>query len=263
MGEIHKSKVRRRRLRRIIVRYAIISIMAIAIIVGIVAIVINFINLIKKDKSVVQQKAEPVVEELVEAWETAKAQKLPQVNGTIKVMLDPGHGGSDPGTLTELTNEKDITLLIARYVKEYLEETGVTVQLTRTKDTFIDKYQRAELANEQHADLFVSIHCNFLEDRPDISGIETYYLDGMKDGERLANLIHQSVLRVTGANDKYVRTNDYVVIRETNMTAVLIETGYLSNKEDEKQLRDSKYQQQLAYGIAAGIVEYLNQEGEQ
>lgn len=195
-------------------------------------------------------------------WETDASQQLPQAVKKVTVMVDAGHGGNDPGTSSGAVDEKDVVLVLAKLVKSYLEESGVTVILSREDDTFIDKYERAEMANEAGADLFVSIHCNYLEERTDISGVETYYMENSQDGERLATLVHNQILSITGANDMYVRTNDYVVIRETNMPAILVETGYLSNKEDEQRLISQEYQAKMAYGIAAGIIEYINSESE-
>lgn len=195
-------------------------------------------------------------------WETDASQQLPQAVKKVKVMVDAGHGGKDPGTSSGTVDEKDVALVIARLVKEYLEEAGITVELSRNEDIFIDKYDRAAMANEAEVDLFVSIHCNYLEERTDISGVETYYMENSKDGERFATLVHNQVLSITGANDMYVRPNDYVVIRETSMPAILVETGYLSNKEDEQRLTSQEYQAKMAYGIAAGIIEYVNSESE-
>ncbi|MGN0160823.1 MAG: N-acetylmuramoyl-L-alanine amidase [Lachnospiraceae bacterium] len=260
MGQRHKSKVRRRRLRRLYIRYAMFFVIVFAMAIGLISIVVHIITMLKPQETEVR-KDNKVVEADVneEIWETSDVQRIPEVSDNLTVMIDPGHGGNDPGTLTDKTNEKDITLAIARYVKMYLEEANVNVILTRDDDTLIDKYDRVEMANQKNVDIFVSIHCNYLEEQSDISGIETYYLEGAKDGEALAATIHQDVLEVTKAKDMHVRTNDYVVIRETNMTAVLIETGYLSNKEDEKRLNDKIYQQKVAYGIAEGIIEYYNQ----
>lgn len=195
-------------------------------------------------------------------WQTDASQQLPKVTKKVSVMVDAGHGGKDPGTSSGTADEKDITLKIAKLVKAYLEGAGVTVILSREDDTFIDKYERAELANNAGVDLFVSVHCNYLEERTDISGVETYYMENSASGERLATMVHNQILAITDANDMHVRENDYVVIRETDMPAVLVETGYLSNRQDAGKLTDSEYQSKMAYGIAAGMIEYINRESE-
>lgn len=195
-------------------------------------------------------------------WETDASQQLPKAVKKVTVMVDAGHGGKDPGTSSGMVDEKDVVLVIAGMVESYLEEAGVTVEMSREEDIFIDKYDRAAMANEANVDLFVSIHCNFLEERTDISGVETYYMENAEDGLQLATMVHNQILSVTGANDMYVRPNDYVVIRETNMPAILVETGYLSNAEDVQRLSSQEYQSKMAYGIAAGILEYINCESE-
>ncbi|MGN0161016.1 MAG: N-acetylmuramoyl-L-alanine amidase [Lachnospiraceae bacterium] len=188
---------------------------------------------------------------------TNKEMELPKIEQPVTIMIDPGHGGHDPGTSTLNCVEKDITLQIARCLEMYLMDSGAQVILTRTEDTFIDKYDRAKLANENTVDLFISIHCNYL-DNFSISGVETYYFEGATDSMSLANTIHKNVLENTGANDMHVRTNDFVVIRETRMPAILIETGYLSNQEEAIKLNNEEYQKKVAYGIGCGIVEFLN-----
>ena len=186
----------------------------------------------------------------VDIWETESYQKLPKANKSVTIMVDPGHGG----------NEKDITWDVALIVQEYLKEADVTAVLSRGEDEFINKHNRAAKANEQEVDLFVSIHCNFLENDTKTSGVETYYVDGVEDGPALANAMHGQVLAITGADDMYVRTNDFVVIKDTNMPAVLIEIGYLSSPFDVRLLETEKYKSKMAYGIAAGIIEYINFE---
>ncbi len=198
----------------------------------------------------------------VDIWETESYQKLPKANKSVTIMVDPGHGGNDPGTSSAdgTVYEKDITWDVALMVQEYLKEADVTAVLSRGEDEFINKHDRATKANEQEVDLFVSIHCNFLENDTKTSGVETYYVDGVEDGQALANAVHGQVLAITGADDMYVRTNDFVVIKDTNMPAVLIEIGYLSSPFDVRLLETEKYKSKMAYGIAAGIIEYINFE---
>ncbi len=199
-------------------------------------------------------------EQPVDVWETENYQTLPNVNKSVTIMVDPGHGGNDPGTSSadEGVYEKDITWDVALKVQEYLEEAGVNVMLSRNGDEFINKHDRAAKANERGVDLFVSIHCNFLENDTVTSGVETYYVEGVEDGKALANAVHSQVLAITGADDMYVRTNDFVVIKDTNMPAVLIEIGYLSSPEDVGLLCTNSYKSKMAYGIAAGVIDYIN-----
>ncbi len=249
---------------RLLLAYALRGMAIGAALIIILALIFTLKSFIIKDKekeSNNKNTEEAWIRDEVQ-WETDESQQLPKVEGKVTVMVDAGHGGKDPGTSSGTVDEKDVALVIARLVKSYLEESEVTVVLSRDDDTFIDKYDRAAMANESEVDLFVSIHCNYLEERTDISGVETYYMENSKDGEQFATMVHNQILSVTKANDMYVRSNDFVVIRETNMPAVLVETGYLSNKEDAQRLISQEYQSKIAYGIAAGIIEYVNSESE-
>lgn len=184
---------------------------------------------------------------------------LPVMEREYIVMLDPGHGGKDPGTSSGKLDEKDVTLSVGLMVREYLANSNITVLMTRDKDEYMDKSDRATFANDKDADVFVSLHCNYIEKDNVTSGVETYYLETAPNSEGLAQIVHKKVLGVTKADDRHIRTNDFVVIRKTNMPAILVEMGYLSNWEDVKKLAKEEYKNKMAYAIAAGIIEYLNQ----
>lgn len=254
------KKRRKKQGKKLVVACCLWIVVAVLLVLAVNGI-INVLTKKNNDKSSVKQvnnNVESETKEDLSVGKTSAAEKLSVNNTNVVVMIDPGHGGDDPGTMNKNVYEKDITLKVALKVKEYLEECGITVMLTREDDMFINKYDRAELANEAEVDLFVSIHCNFLENNPEISGVETYYIEGVESGEKLATALHESVLSVTGADDMYVRTEDFVVIKNTSMPASLIEIGYLSNAEDVVRLTTAAYQKQMAYGIAAGIIDYIN-----
>lgn len=246
--------------KRLLFAYAL---RAAVLLIGISAVFFGVTALTgNKDK---ENEAHAVVETPPQAddiWETEGFERLTGDFRDISIMIDPGHGGDDPGTMSETLDERDVTLAIALMARDYLKECNVNVLMTREDDTFINKYDRAELANEKNVDYFVSIHCNYLEDNPEISGVETYYMKNSGSGKEFAEEVHRNILAVTGANDMYVRENDYVVIKNTSMPAILIETGYLSNKEDEEKLSDESYRKKMAYAIAKGIVEYLQNKDE-
>lgn len=189
---------------------------------------------------------------------------LPWDKGKGTVMLDAGHGGRDQGTSYEDVLEKDLTLEITRKVEDILEDAGYRVLLTRSKDTFMDKYERAASANDRKPEVFVSIHCNFVESGQ-ADGVETYYDPGKETGSRpLAEAVQAQIIEKTGATDRGARADNFVVITDTDMPAVLVETGFLSDQEERRLLQDEAYQKKLAEGIAAGILEYLEalEEGE-
>ena len=173
------------------------------------------------------------------------------------VVLDAGHGGTDIGAPYFGLYEKDLTLPITLETGALLEAAGYRVEYTRREDATVSLAARAEQANTQQADIFVSIHANAFAQKPEVSGLETYYLvDGVR-AKVLAESIHRAVLDATGANDRGLRTANFYVLRNTTMPAVLVETGYMSNEAECAQLASVEYQRLLAGGIAAGIAAYL------
>ena len=185
--------------------------------------------------------------------------ELPSVRGRPVVVIDPGHGGRDPGAVgISGLQEADIVLDISQQVTSLLEGQGVQARLTRTQDIEIDLAPRVEQANRANADLFVSIHANAINmSRPDVNGLETYYLGS---GLELANTIHRSILQaIPDLPDRRVRRANFYVLRNTQMPAVLVETGFVTGADDARRLQDAAYRSRMAAAIARGILQYLQQ----
>ena len=174
------------------------------------------------------------------------------------IVIDPGHGGSRPGARYEGIAEKDINLAVSKKLETLLKNHGYNVVMTRSTDVDVGLYERADIANAVNADLFVSIHSNAAENRPDYQGIYTYYHPSSRRGARLAQAIQTPLCRMTGRIDRGIKDADFVVIRETKMCAVLVEMGFMTNHEELMNLIDDSYQDKLAQGISEGIVSYLN-----
>ncbi|WP_248925497.1 N-acetylmuramoyl-L-alanine amidase family protein [Paenibacillus hamazuiensis] len=174
-----------------------------------------------------------------------------------KVVIDAGHGDKDTGAVSATGRyEKDFTLSMVTKVANLLEkEKDIEVVMTRKDDTFLELAERVAVANDAEADLFLSIHANKFSNAT-IRGIETYY--SRKESESFANIVHRQALAGTGLNDRRVRQSDFYVIKHTTMPAVLLECGYLSNKEEESLLYQDAFQNKLAASIVAAIVETLN-----
>lgn len=185
---------------------------------------------------------------------------LPPANNNNRsrplVVIDAGHGGTDPGAIgIGGLREKDVILPISQKVAQILEQQGIQVRMTRDTDVFISLQGRTALANSLNADLFVSIHANSAgANKPQVSGLETYYF---QSGRNLATVIHRNILQRLNINDRRVRQARFYVLRTANMPSVLVETGFLTGTEDASRLRNPNYQQQMAQGIAAGILEYI------
>jgi N-acetylmuramoyl-L-alanine amidase len=177
-------------------------------------------------------------------------------NGRIVVVVDPGHGGPDPGAVgIGGLREKDIVLDISTQVASLLERQGVQAVLTRSNDVDLDLEPRVQMAEQARATVFVSIHANSIDmSRPDVSGLETYYYNS---GADLARAIHNSVLEGTGINDRGVRTARFYVLRRTSMPSVLVEVGFVTGRDDAARLSNPSYRSQMAAAIARGILQYI------
>lgn len=171
------------------------------------------------------------------------------------VTLDPGHGGVDPGCGEEGALEKDIVLAITRLTARELERAGVTVVMTRSDDTGLTLDKRADIANAAGSDLFVSIHCNSFEGQA--SGLECYYYKS-EPGRLLAQEITDAAKEL-GIKTRAIRENNYQVLWDTDMTAVLVETGFLTDPEERALLITPAYQEKVAQAIARAVVARLQQ----
>jgi N-acetylmuramoyl-L-alanine amidase len=188
----------------------------------------------------------------------------PPGDGPPLVCLDAGHGGSDSGAVgvTDL-KEKDINLTLTLLVDQMLRDAGLRTVLTRDSDTYPTLRERAQLANQAQATIFVSIHNNAHPGYPGTSGTETFY-QGTPDkysaeGRKLAEAIQRNLIATIQSKDRGAKThwNRLVVLNETNMPAALTEVGFLTSPEEEAKLRDPEYVLAAAEGIANGILEYL------
>ncbi|MEL6495121.1 MAG: N-acetylmuramoyl-L-alanine amidase [Cyanobacteria bacterium J06623_7] len=175
-----------------------------------------------------------------------------------RVVIDPGHGGKDPGTIgIGGFREKDVVLPISLDVAEILRKQEIDVIMTRDTDNFISLQGRTDLANKIDADLFVSIHANAINlSRPDVNGLETYYY---KSGRRLAEIIHWSILNGVEIDNRGIRRARFYVLRHSTMPAVLVEVGFLTGAIDSSRLKDPNHRRRMAEEIARGIVEYIKQ----
>ena len=190
--------------------------------------------------------------------------KLPDVKqNKFSVVIDPGHGGPDPGAIgIGGIKETDVVLEVSKTVKNLLSEKGVKVRLTRKNEVDLDLPPRVSFANNTDADIFVSIHANASRGkRRDINGLETFYYRGWR-GRLLAKKIQKQILRVSpGSPDRGVKQGRFYVIKNTRMPAVLVEIGFLTGRLDARRLEKTTHRKRLAYAITKGILEYLYKIG--
>ena len=192
--------------------------------------------------------------------EQAPARIEVEKKGAPVVFVDAGHGGADGGCARDGIQEKTINLAIAKKVQTKLEEMGYNVIMAREGDTYITKENRVKLANALQADIYVSIHQNDSEVET-VSGMEVWYMgeDTARDNRRLALLIGQQTAKSLGIEQRETRGDaDFHVTGSTKMPSCLIETGFLSNKEERERLLTEEYQEQIAAGIVQGIVYYFH-----
>ena len=190
--------------------------------------------------------------------------QLPNVKRyKFSVVIDPGHGGPDPGAIgIGGLRETDVVLEVSKLVEKILSEKGVKVRLTRKNEVDLDLPPRVSFANRSDADIFVSIHANASRGkRRDINGLETFYYRGWR-GRLLAKGIQKQILRVSpGSPDRGVKQGRYFVIKNTRMPAVLVEIGFLTGRLDARRLEKTSHRKRIAYAIAKGILEYLSKVG--
>lgn len=183
------------------------------------------------------------------------------------IVIDAGHGGRDPGACVNGVFEKSINLDIAKKLRRQLLQRGYTVILTRATDTSITKYKvegsyqkasllkRAAIANKYNAAIMVSLHCN--SDRnSNFSGAQVYYYNVSEKGKKLALAI-QEEFAYKHLTERGVAVGDYSLFRNTAMPTVIVEAGFLSNKNDRSALTQSWYQDKVAQAITLGIDKYF------
>lgn len=170
------------------------------------------------------------------------------------IVIDPGHGGSDPGTIGVTgVFEKDVVLPIGLKLGEYLEAAGALVVYTRRDDRYVSKFDRPKIAELANAELYISIHANSYG-VVDVKGIETLYNPLYLENFRLAQTIQSKLSNILNGNNRGVRPRtDLAVLNNLAIPAVLVEVGFVSNAEEELLLTESEYQNQIAEGLFEGI----------
>ncbi|MDO0822801.1 N-acetylmuramoyl-L-alanine amidase [Desulfosporosinus nitroreducens] len=186
------------------------------------------------------------------------------------IVIDPGHGGADPGAQNSGLKEKEINLDISLRLGKVLESKGCKVILTREvdRDFFLPGFvkgrmaKRAELntrikiATENNADLFISVHANSFPQRNSY-GMETYYHLKSAAGKALAEIIHEKLTQVQPDNKRIAKAGDYYIINQAEMPSVIVEVGFISNPRERKLLLSEDYRNLVADAIGAGVEHYF------
>ena len=185
------------------------------------------------------------------------------------IVIDAGHGGPDPGKVSESgTLEKDINLKIALYLKEILESQNINVIMTRTEDKDLatetnkrklsDIKERVKLMENSNADMVISIHQNSYPDA-EVYGAQCFYPTESEEGKKLASIIQNQI--ITSTNQTKIReikdNNDYYLLKHSSTPIVIVECGFLSNPAEEQLLLTDEYQRKMAWSIYLGTLQYL------
>ena len=197
------------------------------------------------------------------------------------VVLDPGHGGQDSGAMCGGIMEKDLTLDVARRVDRILDSQGVATLMTRLGDTYISLADRAAFGNRANDSIFVSIHFNE-DNKPVASGVETYYAAHQiasgstlgswlpflsrppsnspnPESQSLAGFIQEALVARTRSIDRGTQAKQFFVIANVTSPAVLLEGGFITNKDELSKLASEDYRDQLAAAVADGILRYRDE----
>lgn len=183
------------------------------------------------------------------------------------ITIDPGHGGSDSGAVgPNGYTEKEGAFAISQKVASILNQSGAKVVMTRDSD--VDVYgpnasarnelqARVDVGNNANSDVFVSIHCNAFVN-PAANGTQTFYYGSSYQGQRLAQSIQEKMIEANGLRDRGISTCNFYVVKHSYMPAVLIETAFITNYDEEALLSDDEWQTTMAKAIAEGINEYFS-----
>lgn len=185
------------------------------------------------------------------------------------IVIDVGHGGSDPGKVgIQGIKEKDVNLAIARYLKDYLIAEDYTVYMTRETDQGLydesvsnkkksDLSNRIQFLQKKNASCMISIHQNSYPDTIQ-HGAQTFYYEGRDEDKNFAQYVQDSLLAFDPSNTRQIKSNtSYYILKNAQVPSILIECGFLSNPEETANLTDPNYQKQIAYAIAIGTCRYL------
>lgn len=203
-------------------------------------------------------------------WQFTKASSEPVIfqmplHGKV-IVIDSGHGGYDPGIRSNGLLEKDINLAVSLILRDYLQQGGARVVMTRERDMDflqpaagpkkkLDMKNRLKIIEECGADLILSIHTNAISSSY-WSGAQTFYQHEDEEGKALAQSIQTEMIRVLQNTDRKIKPGNYVLLRESSIPGVVVEVGFLSNPTEAGLLMTPEYQRKVSWSIYGGVVKY-------
>ncbi len=184
------------------------------------------------------------------------------------IVIDAGHGGFDPGAVSDSgTREDEINLKIANKLRKHLKDQGAKVVMTRKIDGALgknkreDMKKRVEIIKNSNADIVISIHLNKFQ-QSKYYGAQTFYMAGSQEGQKLAQCIQTKLIDILDrGNTRQIKAvSDLLILKAGQAPSVVVECGFLSNPQEERLLKTDEYQEQVAWAIYCGIVDYFGDQ---
>lgn len=195
--------------------------------------------------------------------------RISQQKEQVVVVVDPGHGGFDPGKVgVDRLFEKDLNLAVAKKLQKILTKNGVHVVMSREEDESLcgeteankkicDMKKRTELINSSKAAIAVSIHQNSYQ-TSDVKGAQVFYFTHSAEGKKAAEILQKHLKTVDETNHREAKPNDtYYILKKTEIPTVIVEAGFLTNPAEAAKLQDETYQEEIAQAVWEGLKEYL------
>lgn len=211
----------------------------------------------------------------VQVWNKDAEESLAMPLTGKVIAIDPGHGGFDGGAVSAAgLVEKDVTLPIALYLRDYLQEAGALVVMTRETDTDLsqehtkklshrkaeDLMQRIKMVHDHKVDVFVSIHLNAIPS-PRWYGAQTFYHPKREENKKLATLIQNQLIKQLGNTNRLAKQKgDVYILKASQVPTALVEVGFLSNPEEASLMGTEEYQKKLAASIYYGLLQYYTED---
>lgn len=259
--EKRKRFKKRKKLKKLIIAYLL---RAIVILIPIMTIILMVYGCLYAYKRLTKHDSLTGEDDVMDVYAGDGIDPVTPEEGNIPefcVVIDAGHGGSDGGTGSGEIIEKDINLSVALKLKAILEDSNLEVVLTRSSDENVSLAQRASVANDSNADFFISLHCNYYEDDGQVTGLECYYNSSDETESKVyAESIINAVSLSGDIKARDAKVESFYVLRNTQMPAVLVEMGFLSNYSERQKLLSEDYQEILSQKIAEGILRELMKE---
>lgn len=199
--------------------------------------------------------SEPIKVEVLPPIKSEKKDAISVLKGKL-VVIDPGHGGEDPGAFgINGIEEKKLTLQTSLYLADYLRRSGASVLMTRKTDIKRTLPEITDFVNRSGADIYVGVHYNSIIGMS-VSGTETYYYN--QDSFRLANLVHKEMLLNLKRNDRGVRRARFYTINHSNVPAILVEPAYITDIQEGLLAKSKNFQKEVAKSLVKGIKDYFS-----